>query len=342
MTRLTCSRLALTVAAVAVGLTHAGWWWLLDYGPPRLRDPEYGKRLAVCKAAPPGRRLVAVFGSSRVAYGLRPGVVAEWANMESGRPLVANLALAGSGPVMELMAFRRALADGLRPAAVLVEYWPAFLRQDGPYREEARIDLARLRPVDEGVVRDYFHAPDRTLLTLRRNRWFGVSAHRKPLLNQIAPRWLPVAARTDGTWDKIDATGWLPGHAAVEADTAAKAWAATEGYYRPLFDGYHVGADSDRALGQLVAEARAAGVPVGLLVLPESAAFTRLMPPEVRAAAADHLTRMGATLGVPLIDARGWVADDELPDGFHLTQAGAAAVSRRLGPALVDAFPEVR
>lgn len=330
------------MAAAAVGLTHAGWWLLLDYGPPRLRDPEYGRRLAAAQALPPGRPLVAVFGSSRVAYGVRPAVVAEWANMAPGRPLVANLSLAGAGPVMELMAFRRALAHGLRPAAVLVEYWPAFLRQDGPYREEARIDLARLRPVDECLVRDYFAAPDRTLAALRRNRWLSVSAHRKPLLNQVAPRWLPVAARTDGMWSKIDATGWLPGHTAADAGVAARAWAGTESYYRPLFDGYTIGADSDRALGQLVAEARADGVPVGLLYLPESMAFTRLMPPAVRAAAADHLTKTVAALGVPLIDARGWVADDQMPDGFHLLQGGAAEVSRRLGPAILEAFPELR
>ena len=136
-----------TVAALHLGL--AGW---LDHGHPRVRDPEYGKRLtATRRLAATGRPLVLCVGSSRLAMGLRPGVLGD------NEPALANLALAGSGPVMELMAYRRAVADGLTPAAVLVEYWPAFLDEEGPQREDARIDIGRLRPADEpagaGVLR---------------------------------------------------------------------------------------------------------------------------------------------------------------------------------------------
>ncbi len=338
MTRPGRARRSLALASGLVILAHAGWWAALDHGPPGLRDPEYGKRLAAARRlAATGKPLVLVVGSSRVGYGVRPAEVAA----DPAAPAVANLALAGAGPVLELMAFRRALADGLNPRAVLVEYWPPFLRQDGLYREEWRIDRARLRPADERVVRDYFHEPDATRRAMRRDRVFGVSAHRRTLVNRVAPRWLPPGARTDGVWAGIDDTGWLVGRETVTADERERAWAGTLSYYTPLFTGYHVGADSDRALAELAAEARTRGVPVALVYLPESAAFRALMPPAVRAAADRHLAATAEALNAPVIDARRWADDDQMPDGFHLLAPGAAAFSRRLGPAILATLPGV-
>ena len=39
---------------------------------------------------------------------------------------------------------------------------------------------------------------------------------------------------------------------------------------------------------------------------------------------------------LPLIDARGWVPDEDLPDGFHLTQDGAAKFTRKLHAAVAE------
>ena len=320
---------ALAAAAVLVIAIHMAWAFALDFGPRRLRDPEYGKHLTAARRwEATGRPTALVLGSSRVAYGVRPDEAAP------GDPVPVNMALVGSGPVMQLMALRRALADGLKPRAVVAEYWPAFLRQDGPYREEARIDRSRLYPVDRRLVRDYFHDPEMTFREMRRDRIFSVSRHRKAALNQLAPRWLPLGQRTDGMWGGIDQSGWLVGHESVAPKDLAAARRATLNYYVPLFQGYHVGADSDRALDEIAAECRAAGVPLFLLYLPEAAFLTELMPPPVRRAAARHLEETVARLGAPLIDARGWVPDDQVPDGFHLLTGGAATVSKRLAAEL--------
>jgi lysophospholipase L1-like esterase len=72
--------------------------------------------------------------------------------------------------------------------------------------------------------------------------------------------------------------------------------------------------------------------------LPEAPGFTR---PGPTAASEAYLARLGADLGLPLIDARDWVSTAELPDGFHLTQAGAAALTKRLAPAIDAVFPEL-
>lgn len=325
---------SMAIAAALVVLTHALWALALDFGPRRLRDPEYGKHLnAARRWEATGRPTALVLGSSRVAYGIRP------AEALPSDPVPVNLALVGSGPVMQLMALRRALADGLKPRAVVAEYWPAFLRQDGPYREEARIDRSRLFPVDRQLVRDYFHAPETTLDKMAWDRVFSVSRHRKAALNQIAARWLPLGQRTDGMWGGIDETGWLVGHESVEPGPLAAAQQATRNYYVPLFQGYHVGADADRALGEIGETCRAAGLPLYLLVLPEAKFFTALMPPDVRCLAARHLEATSQRLDAPVIDARDWVPDGATPDGFHLLTGGAAVVSRRLGADLGARLP---
>jgi hypothetical protein len=269
-------------------------------------------------------------GSSRLAMGLRPGVLGP------GEPALANLALAGSGPVMELMAYRRAVADGLKPAAVLVEYWPAFLDEEGPQREDLRIDLGRLRPADGPVVRDYFADPDgvlREMARRRRNPWWE---HRRSLMNQFAAGWLPPNLRADALFAPIDDWGWLPGRTDPSDEDRAGAAKAARAFYEPLFRRYTVSGLADRALRQLLAECRAAGTPAALVYLPESAAFTALMTPEAKRKADEHLAAVRRDTGVPLIDCRGWVADRELPDGFHLSQAGAAELTPKLARAVAD------
>ncbi len=325
-------------------LVNVGFGLVLDYGPPRLRDPEYGKRLTRVKARVrenPGRPLVLVLGSSRVAMGVRPGA-AEADGGDPDRPMLFNFALAGSGPVMELMVLRRAFHDGVRPAAVLVEYWPAFLREDGGYREEARIDPLRLRPVDRPLVREFFRDPDKAERALREQRlnpWFS---QRHSLLNQTLPGWLPYNQRTEAMWEKIDDWGWLPGHEKANAEERQKAMTAAAGYYVPLFAHYEVSPTADRALRQLVAECRDHGVPVALVYLPESTAFRAFMPPEAVRRADEHLARIRTELDLPLLDARGWLSDDELPDGFHPLWDGAATLTRKLAAAVPGAFPELQ
>jgi hypothetical protein len=327
------------VAAVVV--LNVGWLAALDYGPARLRDPEYGKRLTQVRARTgenPTRPLVLTLGSSRTAMGVCPAVLEDGA---SG-PLLFNFSLAGSGPVMELMALRRALADGVRPAAVVVEYWPAFLHEGGPYHEQARLDVARLRLVDRALVREFFRDPaaaEAAMRDQRLNPWYG---HRRSLVNQIMPSLLLKSERSESMWKGIDDWGWLPGRVSATAEERAKGVESTATYYVPLFASYEVSEVADRALRQLVAECRANGIAVALMYLPEGATFRAYMTADSVRASDAHLRRVVSELGVPLIDARGWVPDDDLPDGFHLTQSGAAKFTRRLSGAVAETFPELR
>ena len=127
---------------------------LLDDLRPGLRDPEYGRRVARYRARAaenPGRPMVMVVGSSRAAMGVCPAAW-EAVREQTSDPMLFNMSLLGSGPVMELMVARRAFADGLRPALVLIEYWPPYYSEDHP--SNGRAD--RFPPLDRPVVRDYF------------------------------------------------------------------------------------------------------------------------------------------------------------------------------------------
>ena len=49
--------------------------------------------------------------------------------------------------------------------------------------------------------------------------------------------------------------------------------------------------------------------------------------------------RLSRELAVPVIDARDWVDERLFADGFHLSRAGAAAFTARLGPVIATTFP---
>lgn len=325
-------RAVLAFVAIVVGLNLGFGAWL-DFGPPHLRDPEYGWRLQALRERlneNPGRPLVLVIGSSRTAMGVRPDVV------ERGEgPLLFNLSLAGAGPVTQLMLLRRLDHEGITPAAVVLEYWPPFFRGDSAYREDARLNPTRLRPEDEPTIDEFFGDPAETKRRMAESRRWPFLAHRKPLLDRFAPGWLPHTERGDAMFANLDGWGWLPGRETTTAEQRDAGWPHVFGYYWPLYRTYRVDANQDRALRASLTHCHARGIAVTLAYLPESRRFQELKTTESVAMADSHLAAVRRDTGVSVIDARDWVTDDEsLPDGFHLTRAAAAGFTRRLADAL--------
>ena len=156
-------------------------------------------------------------------------------------------------------------------------------------------------------------------------------------MNQLSASWLPPTQRTDALHAPIDESGWLPGRTDPSAEDRAGAVAAARNFYEPLFARYTV-SDTRRpgaagAAGRVPGRRHAGGA---WWYLPESAGFAALMPPAARAKADAHLAAVRRDTGVPLFDCRGWVDDRELPDGFHLTQAGAAELTPKLAAAVKE------
>lgn len=340
------ARAALVCFVLAALALNAGAIIVLDELRPGVRDPEYARRVARYRARldeNPGRPMVLVIGSSRAAMGIRPAAWEE-VRRDGSAPMLFNMSLLGGGPVMELMIARRAFADGLRPAVVLFEYWPPFFYSEHDWAEWRRVAPDRLSPIDRAIVRDYFPDPASAETKMWHYRWNPLSASRHRLLLQVVPRWLPRTKRIDWAWDEVDAWGWKMGFdlpPGLTDERAAMLGKCCE-TYRPLFANYRVSPSADRALREAVAVAREHGATVGFVYLPESSEFRGWYSPRVERLARDHLARISQELAVPVIDARTWMDDGLLVDGFHLSRIGAAEFTRKLGPAVAATFPEAR
>ncbi|CAN5521997.1 hypothetical protein BH11PLA2_BH11PLA2_21780 [soil metagenome] len=296
----------------------------MDTFSPRLRDAEYverRQRAEVRQAIAGNRPYLVALGSSRVSFGVRPLVVDG-----ADQPAIANMSLVGSGPILQLLALQRLLRDGVTPDTLLVEYWPPFLNSRGSYSEFVRIDPHRFFVSDEAFVRESMPNPDGVMSLMREIRRTPVWCHRLRLMSHLLPTWLPFEKRFDPYWTKIDAAGWLPG---VETLTAAERVARVKqagDYYKPLFANYAIAPEAEKAYREILSLAKAKNIHVVFVWLPESSEFRGWYPPEVTAAN-DAFRKQ---FKVKWVNARDWLPDEMLGDGYHLTTAGATAFTQRL------------
>jgi hypothetical protein len=322
------SRVVSAFIVVTLSL-HVGLSLALDTVLRTARDPEYGRRYTRLQQLK-SENLTIALGSSRVSMGVRPLAFRDPETMP-----VFNFSIVGSGPVMEVMTLRRLLHDGVRPARIVCEYWPPFMREDAEYQEELRIDKHRLFPCDREFVRDYFETREHTLAIMRnvrRNPWYE---HRIHLMNQISPGFLHHRKRIDFAWDKLDARGWLPGRS--DESTPAirtESHRLAKSYYTPLFETWSLHPKAVRATRELIETCQRERIPLTFLWLPESSEFRSWYPSSVLHTSTQFWKELGQTPNCTLIDAREWVDDVYLVDGFHLTQTGAARFSERLGEEL--------
>ena len=333
------ARRAMIVAIALLLGVNALLALVLERGPAHLRDPEYGLRLTALRskrAEHPRRKLAVVLGSSRTAMGIRPDVYETAVAEPDGAPLLFNMSMTGAGPILQLIALRRLLEDGIRPDTILLEFWPALMRGDGPYREDLRLNPERLRPSDGPLIDAFFSDPEETRSRMRTSRLLPLWYHRREFLVGQWPEAVPWKERADGAWAGLDEWGWLPGRISATPDQIARGWPHVAEFYEPLFRTYTVSPVADRALRELVTLAHERGIRVLPICLPESARFRSMMTPESICIAEEYREGLTAYVGHPGIDGRTWVGDAELPDGFHLTRNGAAIFSRKLATVLAE------
>ena len=340
------ARRAVLCGIIATVLAFVGFLVTIDVLVPQVRDPEYGRRASRWHARiaeHPTRPVVMVLGSSRVAMGVRPAAWEEVRPEGDRAPLLLNMSTVGSGAVGQVMVLRRILAEGPPPDAILVEYWPPFLRGDAQFAEEKRIDPLRLGPVDRAFVKDYYVDPDATFATMRKARLNPYLEYRHRILAQLNPRWLRWSQRIDAAWDKLDPWGWLPGVAddPVGSENRLLRMEQCRPFYRDQFHDFRIDSVEDRAFRELFTLAREHGIRVGLIFLPESAEFRAWYPPEVEQATQEHLRTLAAECHVPVLNAREWMPNDATCDGFHLFRGAAATFTQRLGHEVMATFPDL-
>ncbi len=308
-----------------------------------VADPVYAdkeRRLRwLERAVPPGTARVVLLGTSRTGFAFDAGRT-QRAAADAGVPAVAfNFGVPGAGPIAHRLYVPRLLADGHRPDLLVLEILPPLLADlpDGPL--EARFVTGDALSRDELEVASQYGVPAGRV----RRQWveaalLPVSAHRFKLIGRIYPEALPWNLRCE-CGRATDANGWNPTVVTEVSDAErARGVAATATEYRDVVTRDLPAGPAVAALRDTLALCRAEGVPVALIILPETTAFRALYPPGAGAKLARFLAGLTAEFGCPVTDARGWLPDDAFMDGHHLLRPGGEAFTDRLTAEVILPF----
>jgi hypothetical protein len=277
--------------------------------------------------------IAVAFGSSRLAGGLRPDV------LPSAERTLFNFGLVGAAPVTQRLALERLIRAGIRPDAVILEFWPPYLLEFNHGREFDRLDPNRLNGADLSAIGRYASDPDGLLRQLRSRRLAATFAHRFVLMNLLAHVWLPFEQRQAFRWQPVDEWGWLPGSEPVSEDNARAArLAQSRRYYEPFLNAERLDPIGERAFADLLDFCGDERIPAILLWLPESSEFRSWYGRQTESLVQRQFEEWSRRPRVRGIDARAWLVDERLPDGFHLDRLGAAEFTRRLAAVLETIF----
>ncbi|HWG47847.1 MAG TPA: hypothetical protein VN688_34100 [Gemmataceae bacterium] len=306
---------------------------------PECCDPEFTLRLRNLQerlAEKPGQPWVLALGSSRIAFGLRPASVMAQMTGEDPQPLLFNFAILGGGPITERMVLHRLLERGERPKLLFVEVWPPFLTQ-GPFAKEEDLIFRH----------DVYWSDVPTLARLYQRRGEAVGRllaetvtpllhHRVGVLDRYAPDLVPPTLLlsmnfNDHVGDHLDGSGWLPYNldqpdVVPPSEHARNARRVTQ----PLFDHFHVNDLSRYAMDEMLQECRTHDIQVVFLLMPDHS-LLRSWYPSMQTKLTTYLRQLSEEYHAPVIDARAWQADEDIPDCCHLSRRAAHAFSERFG-----------
>lgn len=332
--------LAIAVGGVLFAVLQLGLGFAAERSHA-IKDPGYADKertLAALEAAHPSLPRVLMLGTSRTGFGFDAGRVERQLD---GRAVAFNFGIPASGPITHVVYARRLIERGHAPDLLLLEVLPPGLADlpDGPL--EAKFLFGdRLRRDEVNAVAGYGFPEEATRRAWRESVVLPWHALRFPILGRISPSALPWHLRFD--WSRTsDSRGWSGSIA--ETVTEAEYRAGLErakGEYRDILADFHPTGGAARALGELLALCRERGIPVTLVLMPESDGFRAIYPPQATARLYEFLNRMCAEHGSALIDARTWVPDTGFTDGHHLLRPGAAIFSDRLNREAIRPFLE--
>jgi hypothetical protein len=281
-------------------------------------------------AGAPDRPLLVMFGSSRTQYAFEAGLLDGLPGPGDKPLLTYNLGVPMAGHIHACLYLREMLDAGVRPCPLLIEFSPLLLNepQKGLNSEEdwtlgpwlSLPQLARCWP--------YFACPGTKAmewLEARLAPWYVFRSH---LL-----QWgQETAGRAAGLHSEHhhDPWGFLRRTIAFNREQRAMCLAVNHEIQNPTLSHFRVGPGPLRALRDLFETARREGVPLVVILMPESAAFRSWYPPAELAAALREFEKLRDSYGIDAIDARRWIADDDFTDGQHVTEAGARTFTTRL------------
>ncbi len=321
--------------AAFVGL-QLGLGLLIALRSPDLRDPPYfdrAERLRA-RAGAPGRRpfLVVALGTSRTAEGFRGRVVEEELSRSLGGPVAAfNFGVPGAGPVSGLVYLRRLLAAGVRPDLLLVEVLPLSLPPAGLDSDLGRLTGGRLAWDELGLVARYGGSAEDLAAAWARSWLLPWHEQRFVLLGRLGRSGGCLARSVDG-WGQV---GRPRGPMTPEQRRQMRQRVARQ--FRPVLARFEIAEGARRAYREVLEVCRRERVPAALVWMPEGPAFRGLYSAEGVGRVEAFLDELGREFGVPVINARVWMAEDDFSDSHHLQPAAAERFSARLAREVLPA-----
>jgi len=307
------ARFAVALIPAAFVLVLLGAWVAAESVTPEITDTEYYVRMRMIRAAAaehPDHPLGLTLGSSRTVWAFRPEVLPDIP--EPGGVYWVNAAHVGAGPAHTRLILHRLLRDGVRPAVVVIEAMPTFF-----VKENNRFVSGHFAAADMPLVRDYADKP------------FGYDYH---FLRHRVTRATDIARVADPF------AGYVPplprgGHPHCE-DGISPAERARRTAFAHRVNVEHlqhmtVRPSADRAFRDTIREATDHGIRVVLLRSPEGPLFRSWYSPEAQARFDEYIARVSREHGVPVLDARLWLDEEDFYDSHHALKPGAEKFTLR-------------
>lgn len=302
---------------------------------PELCDPEFHFRLRDLRARvseTSERPLALALGSSRVVFGLRPESVMG----ETAEPVLFNFAMLGVGPVGERLVLHRVLKMGIKPKWAFIEVWAPFLPQSGFSNEEDILFRRDMYWSDLPTISRLYHRRGEAAGRVFAEMVTPALHYRMAVLNRCAPVLMPPTLLAESEFNNLlrahlDGFGWVPFH--LDRPDPAEIGTHIQRAHlmtKPLFDHFCINAISDKALHEMLDECRANDIRVAFFLMPEHSLLRGWYPP-MQAKLTTYLQRLSEDYRAPILDARAWCGDEDIPDCCHLSPRGARAFSARFG-----------
>jgi hypothetical protein len=267
-----------------------------------------------------------------MATAFRPEALPDLPATDGERPVAFNFAMVGTGPEMSHLVLHRVLAAGIRPAWVLVEYWPPFWtteRRFGDFRRQ--IDIGRLDVPGARLLAGYLSRPRYLYRTWIEDQLIPVYAYRSTLLRRFGPAPMAGNSEPQLTLRNLQRSGWWSPRTTAIPDFDRRLLAQMLAHYRPILKRFETRTTPDRALRATLDLCRRHQIHAAIIILPEGDAFRSCYPAVALRKVDDYLARIERECAVPAIDAREWIEESAFMDSHHLFPEGATRFTRRLG-----------
>jgi hypothetical protein len=276
---------------------------------PNLRDPACADKLSKLK-----KPKLIQFGSSRTLLGFKPDELDEPA---------MNFGLPASGLFTSAVSLQRVLDCGVVPDVVVIELLPSMLMDSV---EEQFLTMERLSTAELTFVKSLGF--DDTVTGYKQVQrmlapWFAL---RTQLVGRVLPGWLPEENRHD--WGrKTDTYGWsTPPRQSIDTYERAQREAKVQEEYGNLLATLNPGERALNAARWIEHTCTERSIRLVFVLMPEGSNFRAMYGPDGEVRLQTWLKH----LKPPVIDARSWLADDEMYDGHHAFARGAEKYTRRL------------